>query len=410
MSQYLLTYLPRIGDDYLRWVVSDDKGSISGQADHGSFADAAKAAERRKVVLVVAGTEVLMEEAQVPATNLAKALKAVPYTLEEQLAQDVESSHFAFGARLASGNIPVAVMARDGLEWIQDMAAEAKLNVQEIVPETLALPLYDDGWTVMTNSGHASVRLTPSRGFSCDSEMLPMLLSNSLEDATPERIEDEIIRSRHFACGPDDFELHPDTKTDFVRTEVALFARGLSQYKKNSERINLLQGDFSKTEALGKAWKPWRLPAALAVTLLALWGGSSFLQYQTLGAEENRLQGEMVSTLKKAYPTVSRPENDPLRQFRSRLRANEGTGVDNGSFVMMMSAIGTALKQLNNPSVTSINYKSGQLDIVLDAASLQDVDKLKSTLESEKTFAANVQSAVKERERIKARVRVEAKS
>jgi len=77
---------------------------------------------------------------------------------------------------------------------------------------------------------------------------------------------------------------------------------------------------------------------------------------------------------------------------------------------MMMSAVGASLKQLSDPSVTSINYKSGQLDIVLEAASLQDVDKLKSNLESEQIFVANVQSAVKERERIKARLRVESKS
>jgi len=171
VSQYVLTYLPSIGDDYLRWAVCDDKGEVIGNADHGSFADAASASERRRVVMVVAGTEVLMEEAKVPSTNLAKALKAVPYSLEEQLAQDVESSHFAFGGRLSNGNIPVAVMSRAGLEWIQELAASVKLNVQEIVPETLAIPFFDDAWTVMTNNGHASVRLSRSKGFSCDSEM-----------------------------------------------------------------------------------------------------------------------------------------------------------------------------------------------------------------------------------------------
>jgi len=410
VSQYFLTYLPRVGDDYLRWAVCDDKGSVVGRADHGSFADAVKASERRRVVMVLGGTEVLLEEAQVPATNLAKALKAVPFMLEEQLAQDVESSHFAFGARLASGNIPVAVMSRNGLDWIQEMAANVKLHVQEIVPETLALPLFDDAWTVMTNNGQATARLSRSKGFSCASDMLPLLLANSIADAPPEQIEGEIVRTRHFSCGPDNFQLHPDTRTDLVRTEVALFANGLSQYKKSNERINLLQGEYSKTEAMGKAWKPWRLPAALAATLLALWGGSSFLQYQSLGKQESRLQSEMVSTLKAAYPDVRRPENDPKRQMAARQNAGTGNGIDNGSFVMMMSAIGASLKQLSDPSVTSINFKSGQLDIVLEAASLQDVDKLKSNLEKEQIFVANVQSAIKERERIKARLRVETKS
>ena len=59
---------------------------------------------------------------------------------------------------------------------------------------------------------------------------------------------------------------------------------------------------------------------------------------------------------------------------------------------------------------TSINYKRGQLDIVLEAETLQDVDKLKSSLETEGQLVANVQSAAKERDRIKARLRVEVRS
>ena len=409
MAQYVLTYLQRVGDDYVRWAVCNEKGAVVGQADHGTFADLAKAVERRRTVMVVAGTELLLEEAKVPATNLSKALKAVPFSLEEQLAQDVESSHFAFGSRLSSGNIPVAVIARKSLDWIQEMAESVKLNLQEIVPETQALPLFDDSWTVMTNSGHASVRLSSSRGFSSDTEMLPILLSNAIPGAAPEQIEDEIHRAKHFSCVRDEFQLN-DNGPEFIRTEVALFARGLSQYKKSSDRINLLQGDYGKTEAIGKAWKPWRLPAALAAMLVALWGGSSFLQYQSLGVEEDRLQGELVSTLKSAYPDIRRPENDPVRQMRSRLKGDSGSGIDDGSFVVMMSAIGASLKQLSNPTVTSINYKRGQLDIVLEASSLQEVDKLKSSLVTERQLTANVQSATKERDRIKARVRVESKS
>ena len=410
MAQYLLTYLQRTGDDYLRWCVCDDKGAVVGQADHGTFEQAAKAAERRRVVMVVAGTELLMEEADVPGANQAKALKAIPYMLEEQLAQDVEASHFAFGNKQANGRIPVAVISKQSFAWIRELAESSKLNVQEIIPEILALPFFNDRWTLMTNGGHASLRVSSSKGFSCDTEMLPMLLANAIEGASPEEIDNEVLRTRHFSCGRDEYRLLPEVKAELVRTEVALFAQGLSQYKKSSDKINLLQGDYGKTEALGKAWKPWRVPAALAALLLALWGGTSFLQFQQLGKEDARLKDEMAGTLKQAFPNVRNPERDPLRQMRSRLKADTGTGIDDTSFVVMMSAVGVALKQLKEPTVNSINFKRGQLDIVLEAESLQDVDKLKSSLERENQLIANVQSAAKERERIKARLRVETSS
>ena len=237
-----------------------------------------------------------------------------------------------------------------------------------------------------------------------------MLLANAIEGASPEEIDNEVLRTRHFSCGRDEYRLLPEVKAELVRTEVALFAQGLSQYKKSSDKINLLQGDYGKTEALGKARKPWRVPAALAALLLALWGGTSFLQFQQLGKEDARLKDEMAGTLKQAFPNVRNPERDPLRQMRSKLKADTGTGIDDTSFVVMMSAVGVALKQLKEPTVNSINFKRGQLDIVLEAESLQDVDKLKSSLERENQLIANVQSAAKERERIKARLRVETSS
>ena len=419
MAQYLLTYLRCIGDDYLRWAVCDDKSTVVRAHDHGSFADAAKAAERRKVVMVIAGTEVLLEEAVVPATNLSKALKAVPYALEEQLAQDVEASHFAFGQKLVNGNIPVAVIGQDGLDWIMEQCQQAKLTPAEIIPETFALPYEEGRLTVMTNSGHAAVRQSMSRGFSCDTDLLPLLLGNATandpDGETEHDPDEQVWRALHFSCGQDRYNLKTSEGPIEMRTEVELFAKGLLQGKarqKGQSIINLLQGQYSKTEAIGKAWKPWRLPVALAATLLALWGGASFLQYQSLGVEQQRLQREMATVLQRTFPNVRNPQSDPLRQMKSqvKLALAGGGGIDDDSFIAMMSAVGTALGEAQDPSVKSMNYRSGRLDIELETASLQDIDKIKSRIETDKKLKADVKSANKDKDRIKAKLRVESSS
>ncbi len=423
MAQYLLTYLQRVGEDYLRWAVCDDRNKSVEAHDHGTFADAARAAERRRVVMVVAGTELLLEEAHVPVSNVAKAIKAIPYALEDQLAQDVETSHFSFGAKLPNGRIPVAVMAMDALDWILDQCEASKLTVSEIIPEPHALPLENDRITVMTNDGHAAVRHSVGKGFSCDTDMLSLLLGNVVtvpdetdnDDAESPSPEDTVYNALHFSCGPDRYELATAEGPVQMRSEVELFSRGLAQAKSRSKKhpyINLLQGEYSKTEAIGKAWKPWRVPAALAATLLALWGGSAFLQYQTLGIEQQRLQSEMAGVLKSTFPGVRNPDSDPVRQMRSRIKALAGgTGaVDDGAFIVMMSAVGIALKEANSPTVKSMNYRSGKLDIELETASLQDIDKIKSRLEADKKLIAAVRSANKDNDRIKARLRVEVPS
>ena len=434
MAKYFLTYLQRIGDDYLRWALCDDKTGYVDEHGHGSFADAADAAGSSRTVMVVAGTELLLEEASVPIANVSKAQKAVPYVLEEQLAQDVEASHFAFGSRLKNNHIPVAVIARDSMDWILAQCRRVKLNPQEIIPESLALPFHEGHATIMTNSGHAAVRLSQSKGFACDVDMLPLLLANVAEepaaadepaepvDESAETAADSpqpagadgriIHHALHFVCGRDEAVLDTLEPAIEMRTEVDLFAHGLAQYRsrKNTSLINLLQSGYDKKENVGKAWKPWRVPAALAATLLALWGGSTYMHYHELGLEQQRLRGEIVGTLKSTFPDVKRPENDPVRQMRSRIRQGSDSGIDHGGFVAMMSAIGAALSAADKPTVKSLNYRSGKLDIEFEASSLPDVDKIKSRLEKEEKLSANVLSANKERDRIKARMRVESSS
>jgi len=387
LAQYLLTYLQRIGEDYLRWAVCDDNNKSVKAHDHGTFADAAKAAQRRRVIMVVAGTELLLEEATVPASNLSRALKAVPYTLEEQLAQDIEDSHFAFGQRLASGSIPVAVISRDAMDWLKARCAEVRMLPAEIIPEPMALPLHDDRWSIMTNDGHAAVRISKAKGFSCDVDMLPLLLGNA---APEDENADELVE---------------------MRSEVELFARGIAQsgFGKKNSRINLLQGDFGRTESMGKAWKPWRLPAALAAILVAMWGGTSFMNFQDLGRQVDELREQQAAVMLETFPQTQNPDRDTVRQFRSRLKQlQSGSSVDNGSFVVMMSAVGAALAGIEDkPNVRNMNFRSGKLDIELEAATLQDVNNVKSRLEGENKLTANVLSANKERDRIKARLRVE---
>ena len=154
------------------------------------------------------------------------------------------------------------------------------------------------------------------------------------------------------------------------------------------------------------------MPAALAATLVALWGGATFLQYQALGKQQEELQQQMSAVLKDTFPGVRNPQSDPVRQMKSRIKALAGgaAAIDDGSFIVMMSAVGSALREVENPVVKSMNYRSGKLDIELETASLQDIDKIKSKLEVDKKLVADVRSANKDNDRIKARMRVEATS
>jgi len=107
----------------------------------------------RKLVVFVPGAEVRLTQVQVPARQPAKVLQAAPFVLEDQLAEDIETLHFALGPRQADGVFPVAVVSHAHMEeWLAPFRAQGVMPDQ-LVPETLALPWDQSGpWSVLPES------------------------------------------------------------------------------------------------------------------------------------------------------------------------------------------------------------------------------------------------------------------
>src|SRR5690606_14282927 len=145
----------RIGEDpaAAQWAVFDDDGRVVRQLQDGSLEEAAALAPGRRVVVLVPAFEVITTEATLPKASPAKLRKMLPFSLEDQLADDVDGLVFAVGRRLESGAISVAVVARTRLEgWLERLAG-AGLSPNAVfteadgvpdTPSTLTLVVEDD--------------------------------------------------------------------------------------------------------------------------------------------------------------------------------------------------------------------------------------------------------------------------
>src|SRR5678815_6035523 len=98
------------------------------------------AANGRKVIVLVPGTDALLAEPVLPVKSGTKLAQVVPFALEEHLAADVEDLHFAVGKRDGRPGTPVTVVARARMDAWQALFTDAGLQADAIYPETAALP------------------------------------------------------------------------------------------------------------------------------------------------------------------------------------------------------------------------------------------------------------------------------
>lgn len=148
--------------------------------------------------VLVPSEQVRVIAVDLPLRSRARRLEALPFAVEDQIADPVDSVHLALGASIGDqrylvGVVRHAVMAA----WIADLEA-AGLDHAALVPDALALPqAADGGWTVALADGRARVRTGDGAGFAVNAGLLaaawdragrPAILS--LGDALPGAMQD----------------------------------------------------------------------------------------------------------------------------------------------------------------------------------------------------------------------------
>ncbi len=190
MSNPVFIRIPSETDQTVSCLVNtDEHGSQITQANQ---LDACELAKGQNVILLVPGNLVTLTQAAIPTRSHQRALKAIPYALEDQLVSDVETLHFAHGDKRPDDAIPVAVIDQQRMQdWLKT-SSELDIKLDAIIPDVLSLPLHEQGWSILIQGDTALVRTGTQSGFSFDCENLTQTLNLALVDLTEP--EPEIIR------------------------------------------------------------------------------------------------------------------------------------------------------------------------------------------------------------------------
>lgn len=372
MNQILIQPSPW-NDDEASWLVS---GEGKPAIEHGTLDDAIAAASGHVVIILAPSERVVLTHTNLQIRSAAKLRKAVPYALEEQLAEDVEELHFAIGPQTASG-YPVAVMEHELIaHWLQRFK-QHHINPRAIIPDVLALPWQEGDWFVATDQQRALMRSGQFSGFACDRENLETLLAASLAgtEHQPENLH-------LWACG-DSTPLQWEQETPKLLRHrcdgemLHLLAEGIDL--RNS--INLLQGEYSVQTSLITSLKPWRWAAGLAALLFLIAYAHLFIEKQQLKTQQLALQQQAEQIYRQTFPQARKVINPRLQMEQQLKKLRGGDANDSrGDFLPLLATSGKVLTEAKNVQLESIRYRNGRLDMKIRTDSLSALDALKNNM------------------------------
>ncbi len=388
----------RLGDSpeqQVSWLARGDAATPSVRSE--PLAKVAEKAAGARLVLFAPATEMVTLSAEVPPLTGQRLRQALPYALEEQFAGEVELLHIAHGARSDDGTIAVVALAHEQMQHWQALFATMEFRPHQMLNEALALPWRDGEWSLLLEPQRALLRIAADTAQVFPPEQLLSLLAllwgQREEGSTP------VLRV--YDARPNEMGFDPGIDATVEYEQVAEPLRLMIQGMESAPAINLLQGEYSRKEQIGKLWRPWRLTAALAGAWLALQSVTAVWEYFTLSSRDAELYAAIEQVYRDTFPQAKNVVN-PRLQMERKLDELRGGG-SGTAFIHLMAGSGPVLANSKGVKVQSLRYKTGELEFELDVEGLPVLDQLKSTLQ-EKKLNVEVRSATAKGDRVESRI------
>lgn len=362
---------------------------------------AAIAQNQLTTVFAVPGEDARLLHLKISAEEKKHLSKSLPFMLEEQLAEDIGTVHFARHA-IDKLELAVAVCSVERMDEFATLLEEFP-GVKLWLPEVLLLPWKSGDWCVVFTATTAIVRTGQCEGFSIERAMLLVLLEcSSSEDGAPLNL---VVYGQDQA---NEILLIPDALQSKVQwREGDLYSAMLIAEPPNPP-LNLRQGVFAQRLPLHRWWRQWRAIAALAGVALALHMGSTYMDYRQLQHENVALRTAVQDSYRRVFERGAVPR--PEIQLQRELDALTGSGQSTG-FVRFMERVGAVIAASQDTRVVSINYsdKTAEMRINIVTTDYEAVEKIRAGVNAAGLDAIMENSSAQEGT-VRARLRIGEKS
>lgn len=375
------------------WLLVDLAGQPLAPVARGTLAEAARAVGGRRLIVLVPGGDVALATPEIPVTG-GRLLAAVPYALEESLAGEVDTLHFAIG-RARGGRVPTAAVERTRLEaWLAALK-DVGLTPALLLAETMALPDNPAHVVLVLDGPRLLVRQPGQAGLVLEADPLEATLRLlGLPGSAPDVDADPSAHVLVYASEAD-WQAHAATfealRERLATLNVQLLPDGtlplLAAGAVTAPGFNLLQGAYAVRGDWGGEWSRWRLAAGLFAAFLVLNAATGVYSLVHLRAEERALDQQLVAIARSVLPDLARPDPARLRAIaEGRVRALSGSG--HGGLLGTLGAVAQAMGQAPDTHLSTVSYHEGTTDLTLDAPDVGAIDRVQQGIAAQGLQAA----------------------
>ncbi|BEH14741.1 type II secretion system protein GspL [Marinobacter shengliensis] len=396
------------------WLLQDASGDTqaSGAADTRDAIEQTlgqNALEKVLLIGLIPGDEALFCLADIPAKQSRFVHQALPYAVEEQIAQDIESVHLALGRHTSDGYHVAAIDQSQMGQWLELFTGWEHVRLDAIYPDASLLPTTDNGWTACLDGEWAMLVSHRGEWLRLQTANLGMLGVTLAAPATEEVVAEipvtvygtepelELWQPALLELSGADGRVHLAQKPlEFTALELLAW----SHHHHMCHPVNLCQGAFSVKTNGSSPLKPWKPLIAVASVWFVIQLGLEIGMGVYHNQEAEELQSQAMAIYRDAFPADRRTHARNVRRvIEGQLRV-AGAGREEVDFITLMKYTGDQYSRVANAQAVtfnSINYSRNRGELVVDvrADSYERMSNLRNGLANQ-GLRAQIGSVVNE--------------
>ncbi|GAA6133373.1 hypothetical protein NBRC116188_01620 [Oceaniserpentilla sp. 4NH20-0058] len=308
---------------------------------------------------------------QMPVKQAKQIIKALPFALEEQLANDIDQNHIHYLGK-ENGEAHALIVSHDLMTSVVNTN-----NPDGLFYLPLLLPQVEKGICVCVLDDIANIRFSKFGAMSVSIDILPLVIERLKND------EREVV------------EFHDlDEKNELLSLELenigfkvikgeasTLHAHLINQLK--SANANLLSGSYQKRKPKNTTKiNKFKAPLALAAVLLV-----AMFVTQLKELNQYKQMGDLVSNASKSFYTNLFPDErvrSLRRQFKDKLEETGGATTINNGFVNLLASTTKGINESGGAQWDAVRYtgKKNEIEVNLIVKNVAQLDGIKQKLAS----------------------------
>lgn len=295
-----------------------------------------------------------------------QARRSIPYLIEEKLCQPLEEVHVAYQYSGQGNDFDVVTVSATRMQtWLNTMA-DAGIQPNYVTPDFMMLPASCEGLHLLQDGERTLVR------------------SND----TAATLSSDTLSAWIKLAGADCATLHcygevPITGHDTIQQRMDDPLTHLAALSASIKPLNLLQGEYARSNPLQGYLRLAKLPAAAAVLLALLHMTHTYIEIQALEKQKQAYQQAIEQVFRDALPETRRIVN-PRSQMKARLAALKEQA-DSSAFLALLEKLSAATAAHSDVEIQSLRFDAthNSLQLQVTARDYTSLETLNEALQAQ---------------------------